>query len=114
FAMPCRADRWGGIEAEGFGIVFLEAAACGVPQIAGRSGGSHEAVADEETGLVVDARFVPSVRNAIVRLLDDAELRQRMGEASRRRAVTQFCYDHLVRRLEPIAAGKLAAFTDQD
>ncbi len=113
FAMPCRADRWGGIEAEGFGIVFLEAAACGVPQIAGRSGGSHEAVAHEETGLIVDSAFVPSVRSALVRLLDDADLRRRMGEAARRRAVEQFCYDDLVRRLEPIAAGKFGAFTDQ-
>jgi phosphatidylinositol alpha-1,6-mannosyltransferase len=111
--MPCRADRWGGIEAEGFGIVFLEAAACGVPQIAGRSGGSHEAVAHEETGLVVDPRFVPAVRHALTRLLDDADLRRRMGEAARRRAVEQFCYDDLVRRLEPIAAGKLGSFTDQ-
>src|SRR5262249_40056196 len=41
FAMCCR-DRWGGIEAEGFGIVFLEAAACAVPAVAGRSGGAHE------------------------------------------------------------------------
>ncbi|HEY1740992.1 MAG TPA: glycosyltransferase family 4 protein [Acidimicrobiia bacterium] len=113
FAMPCRADRWGGIEAEGFGIVFLEAAACGVPQIAGRSGGSHEAVAHEETGLVVDPRFVPAVRHALTRLLDDADLRRRMGEAARKRAVEQFCYDDLVRRLEPIAAGKLGSFTDQ-
>ena len=50
FAMLCR-NRWGGLEQEGFGIVFLEAAAAGVPQVAGRSGGSHEAVVDGETGL---------------------------------------------------------------
>ncbi len=52
FAMLCR-DRWFGWEQEGFGIVFLEAAACGVPQVAGRSGGSWEAVAHGESGLVV-------------------------------------------------------------
>ena len=52
FAMLCR-NRWGGLEQEGFGIVFLEAAACGVPQVAGDSGGAAEAVADGETGLVV-------------------------------------------------------------
>jgi len=40
FAMCCR-DRWRGLEAEGFGIVFLEAAACGVPSVAGRSGDRH-------------------------------------------------------------------------
>ena len=53
FVMPCR-NRWGGLEQEGFGIVFAEAAAAGVPQVAGRSGGAHEAVVDGVTGVVVD------------------------------------------------------------
>ena len=53
WAMCCR-DRWFGLEQEGFGIVFLEAAAAGVAQLAGRSGGSDEAVLDGKTGLVVD------------------------------------------------------------
>ncbi len=53
FVMMCR-ERWAGLEAEGFGIVFLEAAACGIPSVAGRSGGSHEAVVDEKTGFVID------------------------------------------------------------
>ena len=53
FAMLCRT-RWRGLEQEGFGIVFLEAAAAGVPQVAGRSGGAHEAVTDGETGIVLD------------------------------------------------------------
>src|SRR5207247_1653761 len=52
FAMACR-NRWAGLEQEGFGIVFLEAAACGVPQVAGDSGGAAEAVLDGEAGLVV-------------------------------------------------------------
>ena len=52
FAMVCR-NRWLGLEQEGFGIVFLEAAAAGVPQVAGASGGAGEAVVDGETGLVV-------------------------------------------------------------
>ncbi len=52
YAMLCR-NRWGGLEQEGFGIVFLEAAACGVPQVAGASGGAAEAVVDGETGIVV-------------------------------------------------------------
>ena len=52
FAMLCR-NRWLGLEQEGFGIVFLEAAAAGVPQVAGRSGGAGEAVEDGVTGLVV-------------------------------------------------------------
>ncbi len=53
YAMLCR-NRWAGLEQEGFGIVFLEAAAAGVPQIAGQSGGAAEAVLHGETGLVVD------------------------------------------------------------
>ena len=52
FALCCRS-RWGGLEQEGFGIVFLEAAAAGIPSVAGDSGGSAEAVIDGETGFVV-------------------------------------------------------------
>jgi phosphatidylinositol alpha-1,6-mannosyltransferase len=107
FAMCCR-DRWRGLEAEGFGIVFLEAAACGVPSVAGRSGGSHEAVVDGETGYVVEPRDVGAVRAAIARLLDDAALRARLGEAARTRATHEFAYDLLAARLEPVARGDLS------
>ena len=82
FAMLCR-NRWGGLEQEGFGIVFLEAAACGVPQVAGDSGGAAEAVADGETGLVVDRPSeVSAVTAALARLLDDPERRRAMGAAA--------------------------------
>ncbi len=108
FAMCCR-DRWFGLEAEGFGIVFLEAGACGVPSVAGRSGGSHEAVADGETGYVVLPRDVGAVRHAIDRLVADRALRERMGAAARRRAVESFDYDALVAGLEPLVRGELSA-----
>lgn len=108
FAMLCR-DRWGGLEAEGFGIVFVEAAACGVPAVAGRSGGSHEAVDDGETGFVVEPRSVPDVRDALARLLDP-EVRDRFGAAARLRAVEQLAYDRLVERLLPITRGRLDGF----
>jgi phosphatidylinositol alpha-1,6-mannosyltransferase len=85
FAMCCR-DRWAGIEAEGFGIVFLEAAACAVPAVAGRSGGAHEAVVAGETGYVVEPRDVGAVRSAFGELFDDPERRSRMGRAARARA----------------------------
>jgi phosphatidyl-myo-inositol dimannoside synthase len=111
FAMCCR-ERWGGLEAEGFGIVFLEAAACGVPAVAGRSGGSHEAVSDGETGTVCPSRDVPATREALRRLLEDGALRRRMGDAARRRAVDQFSYDGLVQRLEPVARGDFHTFID--
>lgn len=107
FAMLCR-ERWGGLEAEGFGIVFLEAAACGVPAIAGRSGGAHEAVVDGETGLVVDPRDVGAVRDAIADLLGDDGARRRMGQAALARARSEFSYDTLAARLAPLAAGDLS------
>jgi phosphatidylinositol alpha-1,6-mannosyltransferase len=99
FAMACR-NRWLGLEQEGFGIVFLEAAAAGVPQVAGRSGGAHEAVADGETGVVVDHPEDPAeVARALRPLLGDPGLRRRMGEAARERARRSFDYDLLAPRL---------------
>ena len=98
FAMLCRT-RWRGLEQEGFGIVFLEAAAAGVPQVAGRSGGAHEAVSDGETGIVLDPATPRAAAEAIGALLDDRELRARMGAAARRRAVSAFSYDLLADQL---------------
>lgn len=99
FVMACR-NRWFGLEQEGFGIVFLEAAAAGVPQVAGDSGGAAEAVADGVTGLVVGRPEDPGeVAGALRRLLADEPLRRRMGDAARRRATTFFDYDRLAPRL---------------
>ena len=95
FGMICRV-RWGGLEQEGFGIVFLEAAACGVPQIAGRSGGADEAVLEGETGFVVDnPTDSNAVKQALEKLLTDSEARQEMGRNSRARAEKEFSYDYL-------------------
>lgn len=99
YAMLCR-NRWGGLEQEGFGIVFLEAAACGVPQVAGDSGGAAEAVEDEVSGLVVRQPDDPrAVAAAIERLLDDPIKARAMGAAGRIRAVQEFSYDVLSQRL---------------
>ncbi|HSM66255.1 MAG TPA: glycosyltransferase family 4 protein, partial [Ilumatobacteraceae bacterium] len=99
FTMLCR-NRWGGLEQEGFGIVFVEAAACGVAQVAGDSGGAAEAVADGETGIVIsDPEDVQSVVDAFATLLDDDALRSSMGERSRQRVLDEFAYDVLARRL---------------
>ncbi|HEY5252309.1 MAG TPA: glycosyltransferase family 4 protein [Acidimicrobiales bacterium] len=99
FVMACR-NRWLGLEQEGFGIVFVEAAAAGVPQVAGRSGGASEAVVDGETGLVVHRPGdIGEVTEAIRRLLDDKALRHRLSTASRQRAEASFDYDHLAPRL---------------
>ena len=104
FAMPCR-ERWGGLDQEGFGIVFMEAAACGVPQVAGKSGGAGDAVVDGKTGLVVsEPRRPERVATALERLLEDPALRRDMGTAARRRAVDEFSYDVLAPRLEQALA----------
>ena len=69
--MDCRS-RWLGLEQEGFGIVFLNAASCGVAAVAGRSGGSHEAVVDGVSGYVVsDSRSVRALAAAMSALLGD-------------------------------------------
>jgi phosphatidyl-myo-inositol dimannoside synthase len=99
FAMACRS-RWLGLEQEGFGIVFLEASAAGVPQVAGRSGGADEAVEHSRTGLVVDdPAKVGQVALALRTLLADPVLRLRMGEAARHRTTESFDYDVLAPRL---------------
>ena len=99
FSMSCRS-RWAGLEQEGFGIVFVEAAAAGVPAVAGDSGGSAEAVADGETGLVV-RRSGDSLRvaEALGDLIDDESRRLEMGRRARARAEAEFSYDVLAARL---------------
>jgi phosphatidylinositol alpha-1,6-mannosyltransferase len=97
--MLCR-NRWGGLEQEGFGIVFLEAAACGVSQVAGSSGGAAEAVDDGVSGIVVkDPTSIDEVAKAFTLLLNNPDLRQKMGNAGRVRAVESFSYDVLTARL---------------
>jgi phosphatidylinositol alpha-1,6-mannosyltransferase len=99
FTMLCR-NRWGGLEQEGFGIVFVEAASCGVAQVAGDSGGAAEAVADGETGIVIrDPENIADVVSAFETLLDDDRRRHEMGRRSRERVVAEFSFDVLARRL---------------
>lgn len=100
FAMCCR-DRWLGLEQEGFGIVFLEAAACGVPVLAGSSGGASEAVLDGVTGLVCDRpRDADAVAATLLPLLADPDLARRMGRAARLRVERHHDYDRLAEQLD--------------
>ncbi|MBC8249052.1 MAG: glycosyltransferase family 4 protein [Anaerolineales bacterium] len=82
-------------EIEGFGIVFLEAGACGKPVIGGKGGGTSEAIEDGVTGLLVDPLDVNEISNAIVRVLEDEELARRLGENGRKRAAKQPDWDLL-------------------
>ncbi|RBY88454.1 glycosyltransferase family 4 protein [Blastococcus sp. TF02A-26] len=83
FAMPCRTRR-GGLDVEGLGMVYLEAAACGLPVVAGTSGGAPEAVRDGVTGSVVpDPRSPEAVADTVAALLDDPARARAMGRAGR-------------------------------
>lgn len=82
FAMPCRTRRRG-LEVEGLGIVFLEAAASGLPVLVGDSGGAPDTVRDGETGHVVDGRDVAAVADRLVGLLRDRAAARAMGEKGR-------------------------------
>lgn len=94
FAMPAVRD---GPDVEGFGMVFLEAAACGKPTIAGREGGQPDAVADGQTGLIVEGDNPAAVTAALERLVADSALRRRMGQAGRIHA-QQFDWPAVVQR----------------
>lgn len=85
FVMVSRSIPEAG-EVEGFGIVYLEAGACGKPVVAGRSGGVPEAVEDGTTGLLVDPSDASMVGEAVIRILRDSALAARLGAGGRRRA----------------------------
>jgi phosphatidylinositol alpha-1,6-mannosyltransferase len=85
---------------EGFGIVFLEAAASGKVVIGGTTGGVAEAVADGETGLLVDAADVGAVQAALQALARSPERRQAMGAAGRTRAQIHFTWEAAASRVE--------------
>ncbi|MEA3199858.1 MAG: alpha-maltose-phosphate synthase [Thermoplasmata archaeon] len=85
-------------EWEAFGIVLLEAMACGVPCIATRVGGAPEVVEDARTGLLVRYGDVPALAGAIEQLLANPERARAMGEAGRRRAMASFSWDAVARK----------------
>ncbi len=82
FAMPCRT-RLLGLEPEAFGIVFLEAAACGLPLIVGNSGGATETVKNGETGYVVASHDVTALAIRVCALIENMEHAREMGRLGR-------------------------------
>ncbi len=97
FCMPCRS-RWGGLEVEGLGLVFLEAAAAGLPVLAGSSGGSPETVVPGETGFVVDS--VDDIVEGLEIILADPDRAREMGAKGRRRVVEEYVWDRVVVNME--------------
>ncbi|MFD3615661.1 glycosyltransferase family 4 protein [Streptomyces sp. NPDC058676] len=101
FAMPCRTRR-GGLDVEGLGIVYLEASATGLPVVAGDSGGAPDAVLDGETGWVVRGGSAEEAAERILVLLQDAELRRRMGERGRAWVEEKWRWDLLAEKLRTL------------
>ncbi|MDX6198817.1 MAG: phosphatidyl-myo-inositol dimannoside synthase [Actinomycetota bacterium] len=104
FAMPCRTRRRG-LEVEGLGIVFLEASATGLPVVAGRSGGSPDAVLDGTTGQLVDGTSGSDVAEAVVTLLEQPDHAAAMGAAGREWVEREWRWDVLAGRLRALLAG---------
>jgi phosphatidylinositol alpha-1,6-mannosyltransferase len=98
FAMPCRT-RLGGLEVEGWGNVFIEAAACGKPVVVGDSGGAREALVDGGTGTLVDGRDVSRVADAVADLLADPDRARSIGAAGRRRVERAHTWPAIARTL---------------
>ena len=98
FAMPCRT-RLAGLEVEGWGNVFIEAAACARPVVVGDSGGAREALVDGETGLLVDGGDQGSVAAAVADLLGDPDRARAMGAAGRARVERDHTWPRIAERL---------------
>jgi phosphatidylinositol alpha-1,6-mannosyltransferase len=96
FVLPGRERRG---DVEGFGITLLEAGACERPVVAGRAGGMADAVADGETGLLVDAADEQALAQAITALLAEPERARRLGQAARARIVRELTWARCAERI---------------
>ena len=99
FAMPSRS-RLMGLEVEGLGIVYLEASACGLPVLAGNSGGAPDAVVHNETGLVVNGTDIQEIAFAAIELLTKVDLSQKMGVAGRQWIVENWRWEKWAKDFE--------------
>ncbi|HXB65433.1 MAG TPA: glycosyltransferase family 4 protein [Solirubrobacteraceae bacterium] len=107
FAMPSRLPD-NGIAGEGFGIVYMEAAAHAVPVVAGNVAGALDAVADGQSGLLVDPTDATAVADAIVLLLRDPQLARRLGDTGAARAQS-FAWPAVCRQVEAVLLETSAA-----
>lgn len=98
FVMPSRF-RAEHCDVEGFGIVYLEAAASGKPAIGGRSGGTEDAIVDGRTGLLVDPTDAASVTAGIARILESSQFAYELAENARNRVVAEFTWEAFARKL---------------
>ena len=101
FAMPSRS-RLMGLEVEGLGIVYLEASSCGLPVLAGDSGGAPDAVIQNETGLVVSGTDNKEIASAAVALLTNLEASQKMGTVGRQWIVDNWRWEIWSKKFEEL------------
>ena len=92
FAMPNREING---DNEGFGMVFIEASACGKPAVAGIAGGTRAAVLDGLTGFRVDGNRIEEVASALMKVLSDVALAKQLGRAGHDRAHAQFSWERV-------------------
>ncbi|MGB3403752.1 MAG: glycosyltransferase family 4 protein [Microcoleaceae cyanobacterium] len=92
----------GSHEVEGFGIVYLEANACGLPVVAGRSGGVPDAVVDGETGFLVNPFKSEEAATAIIKLLQNTQLCQQLANTGQKRALEEFSWEHSSQQLQQL------------
>lgn len=112
--IAAESGRW--VDVEGFGMVFLEAAACGKPAIAGRDGGTGSAILEGETGLLVDGSSIEEIVQALESILSDSATSERLARNALERARRDFSWEtvtqrtsELVRRLNGGAGSTAAA-----
>jgi phosphatidylinositol alpha-1,6-mannosyltransferase len=104
FAMPCRT-RGRGLDVEGLGLVFLEAAATGLPVVVGDAGGARETVRPGKTGELVNGRDVAGVADALVSLLADPERAAAMGQRGREWMLQDWDWSRRADRLAALLGG---------
>jgi len=103
FVMPSR-DLYGQ-PIEGLGLVYLEANLCGLPVVAGDTGGTSDAVVDGETGLLVNPEDPAAIASAVIRLLSDSDLATQLGTVGQARVLAEFTWERVAMRCQ-------AALTD--
>jgi phosphatidylinositol alpha-1,6-mannosyltransferase len=99
FALPCRRE---GNDVEGFGIVYLEAGIASLPVVGGAASGAAGAIIDGQTGYLVDGTSLEAIAKAVVRLLQDRTLTERMGASGRHRALSEFSWHAIARRIDDL------------
>jgi glycosyltransferase involved in cell wall biosynthesis len=90
---------------EGFGSAIIEAASCEIPSIGSNIYGLSDAIHDGQTGLLVPARSIKLLENAMVKLINNDELRSNMGRAARQRAVSQFSQETITKEILQLYKG---------